>query len=103
MASRSGTVEDINSDVWKHGPEWYKLPVEEHPYNFMQSTREKYNIPEIGQGLKKKFCILESDQKIKIDDQSKEIAAKFTHSSNAIFTKSFGVTALYCKNMCSFF
>ena len=99
LASRSGTVADIEGDVWKHGPAWYKLPVEEHPYNFLQSTKEKYNIPEIGLGLKKKYCILESENKVKIDDQSKEVASKFTKPANTVFKQHFFATPFICKNM----
>ena len=98
LGSRGATVSDINSSVWKHGPDWYRLPVEEHPYQLVESTQDKYGLVDLG--LKKKYSVLEPQRGVNIDPETEQTRAIFMDSANTIFSVNFGVTAFFAEKVC---
>ena len=100
LGSRGATVSDINGSVWKHGPDWYRKPVEEHPYLSVESTEDKYNLADLG--LKKKYSVLEPQRGVNIDEKTAEIRSIFMDSAKTMFSVHFGVTSTFAEKVCEY-
>ena len=93
LGSRSCLYDGVASDVWKHGPDWYKLPYEDYPFHSHEDTGEKYKI---NLGLKKKFSILDAGDPEKNVEYSQE-ELQFLASENNIFNITCNITEFFLE------
>ena len=93
LGSRACLYDGVASDVWKHGPDWYKLSYEDYPFHSHEDTAEKYKI---NLGLKKKYSILDSGD----PDQNAEYTQQelqFLSSENNIFNVTCNVSEFFLQ------
>ena len=93
LGSRACLYDGVSGDVWKHGPDWYKLPYKDYPFHSHEDTAEKYKI---NLGLKKKFSILDAGDSDKNAEYSQE-ELQFLASENNIFNITCNISDFFLE------
>ena len=96
LGSRACLYDGVASEMWKNGPDWYRLPYEEYPFHSHEDTAEKYRI---NLGLKKKFSILDLGNPEQQAEYSQQ-ELQFLASENNIFNVTCNISEFFLqKNM----
>ena len=93
MGSRACLYDGVAGDVWKHGPEWYKLPYQDYPFHSHEDTAEKYKI---NLGLKKRWSALDSGTPEANAEYSHE-ELQFLSSENNIFNVTCSISDFFLR------